>query len=197
MKIGVGPDNHKQKLMPHLRLVHSAPSVPALAHPCIDAFAGELDYVHQTLRWLGASASDLDDLAYETFLTLARGWPNEGAPDPLRLHLFGISYRVMCAYRGRGSSSAFGRSTGRPEPLGPDRLASLNDDWPALLQAALERIPLLRRAVLILHDLDDVPVAEIARTLALSRFGTRWRLRRARRELGLAVRLLRVLGARA
>jgi RNA polymerase sigma-70 factor (ECF subfamily) len=180
--------------MAHLRLVYSAPSVPALAHPCIDAFAGELDYVHQTLRWLGASASDVDDLAYEIFLTLARGWSDEGGPQPLRLYLFGVAYRVVRAYLGQGAGLGPSR---RPDVGGRGRLALPSDDWAALLQAALGRVPLLRRAVLILHDLDDVPVAEIARTLSLSRFGTRWRLRRARRELGVAVRWLRVLGARA
>ncbi|HSS40012.1 MAG TPA: sigma factor-like helix-turn-helix DNA-binding protein, partial [Polyangia bacterium] len=57
-------------------------------------------------------------------------------------------------------------------------------------------VPLPRRAVVVMHDLDGVPVNEIARSLSISRFGTYARLRKARKELAAAVRrLLREGGA--
>ena len=56
--------------------------------------------------------------------------------------------------------------------------------------AALERVPLPRRAVVVMHDLDGVPIAEIARRLSMSRFGAYARFGKARRELATAVRRL-------
>jgi RNA polymerase sigma-70 factor (ECF subfamily) len=57
--------------------------------------------------------------------------------------------------------------------------------------AALERIPLPRRAVLVMRDLDDIPVDEIAAALAIPLFTAYSRLRKARRELETGVRRMR------
>ena len=59
-----------------------------------------------------------------------------------------------------------------------------------LLRGALDSVALPRRAVLIMHDLDGVPMTEIAKKLSISRFGAYARLRKARRELATAVRRL-------
>lgn len=58
----------------------------------------------------------------------------------------------------------------------------------ALVLAALERIPLPRRAVLVMHDIDDVAVSEVARVLGIPLFTVYSRLRKARRELQAALR---------
>ncbi len=58
----------------------------------------------------------------------------------------------------------------------------------ALMLAALERIPLPRRAVLVMHDIDEVPVGDVARVLSIPLFTAYSRLRKARRELQVAVR---------
>jgi DNA-directed RNA polymerase specialized sigma24 family protein len=48
-----------------------------------------------------------------------------------------------------------------------------------------------------MHDLDGVPVADIAERLSISRFGTYARLRKGRRELAAAVaRLSKEAGRR-
>ena len=60
----------------------------------------------------------------------------------------------------------------------------------AMVLAALDRIPLPRRAVLVMHELDDVPVAEVASVLSLPPFTVYSRLRKARRELQLGMRRL-------
>ena len=41
-----------------------------------------------------------------------------------------------------------------------------------------------------MHDLDGVPIADVARTLSISRFGAYARLRKGRNELRAAVRRL-------
>jgi RNA polymerase sigma-70 factor (ECF subfamily) len=60
----------------------------------------------------------------------------------------------------------------------------------ALLMAALEHLPMSRRAVVVMHDLDEVPIADVAQSLSLTRFGAYARLRKGRRELAAAVRRL-------
>ena len=58
----------------------------------------------------------------------------------------------------------------------------------ALLLSALERIPLPRRAVLVMHEIDCIPVHEVAATLGIPRFTVYSRLRKARQELESALR---------
>jgi RNA polymerase sigma-70 factor (ECF subfamily) len=66
----------------------------------------------------------------------------------------------------------------------------------ALLLAALERIPLPRRAILIMHELDGIPVSDVAEVFSIPLFTAYSRLRKARRELEVAVRRL-VRGVKA
>ena len=70
---------------------------------------------------------------------------------------------------------------------GPDE-ALQSKQARALVLAALERIPLPRRAVLVMHDIDDIPVGEVAKVLDIPLFTAYSRLRKARRELEVAVR---------
>ena len=58
------------------------------------------------------------------------------------------------------------------------------------LSNALARVPYARRAVLVMHDIDEVPMREIAHALSLPLFTGYSRLRKARREFEAAVRAL-------
>jgi DNA-directed RNA polymerase specialized sigma24 family protein len=58
------------------------------------------------------------------------------------------------------------------------------------LYSALELVPLARRAVVIMHQLVEVPLNLISETLSLTRFGVHARLRKGRLELARAVRQL-------
>ena len=60
---------------------------------------------------------------------------------------------------------------------------------------ALERVPMERRAVLIMHDIDKLPMAEIASNLSIFLFTGYSRLRKARKEFAEAMTSL--LGASA
>ena len=68
----------------------------------------------------------------------------------------------------------------------PDREFEANQAR-ALVLAALQRIPLPRRAVLVMHDLDQVPMQEVAATLSIPLFTAYSRLRKARLELATAI----------
>jgi RNA polymerase sigma-70 factor (ECF subfamily) len=159
---------------------------------CLDAFQRELDYVWRTLRRLGAPPSEIEDLAQEVFLALRRSWTEYDQTRPLRPYLFGISFRIASAHqRKRSREVAFGVVEIGDASPGPDD-ALQSKQARAMVLAALERIPLPRRAVLVMHDIDDVPVGDVAAVLSIPLFTAYSRLRKARKELQAAVhRLLR------
>ena len=172
----------------HLRLVASAAPRSTTDGACLQAFQDELDYVYRTLRRLGTASSEVDDLAQEVFLALRRCWTDYDATRPLRPFLFGISFRIASAYeRKRRREVAFGVVDVGDTGPGPDD-ALQSKRARALVLAALDRIPLPRRAVLVMHDIDDVPVRDVASTLEIPLFTVYSRLRKARRELEAAIR---------
>jgi RNA polymerase sigma-70 factor, ECF subfamily len=159
--------------------------LPSVARSCT-AFRIEFEYVQRTLRRLGTDRSEVDDLAQEVFLVLHRRWSEYDQSRPLRPYLFGIAVRIALAnQRKRSREVAFGNVELGDDRPGPEEVLS-NKETRALLQAALKRIPLPRRTVLVMHELEHVPVTEVAATLSIPLFTVYSRLRRAREELRLA-----------
>lgn len=173
--------------MTHLRLL--VPPVRQMTpdEACLDAFQREFDYIYRTLQRLGAAPADVEDLAQDVFLALRKSWAQYDANRPMRPYLFGIAFRITAAHH---------RKSRREIPFGvvdTDDASARPDDMlhskqaRALVLAALERIPLPRRAVLVMRDLDDIPAEEIAAALEIPLFTAYSRLRKARRELEAAV----------
>jgi RNA polymerase sigma-70 factor (ECF subfamily) len=174
----------------YLRLVPSPPSGQSADEACLGAFQQELDYVFRTLRRLGIAPSEVEDLAQEVFLALRGAWDQYDQDRPLRPYLFGISFRIASAHqRKRNREVAFGIVEVGDAGPGPDDTLQAKQAR-ALVIAALERIPLPRRAVLVMHDIDDIPVGQVAAALDIPLFTVYSRLRKARRELESAVRRL-------
>jgi RNA polymerase sigma-70 factor (ECF subfamily) len=174
----------------HLRLVSAPPPRLNPDEACLEAFQRELDYVFRTLRRLGTSPGEVEDLAQEVFLALRGAWAEYDAERPLRPYLFGIAFRIASAnQRKRNREVAFGVIDVGDSGPGPDAALEAKQAR-ALVLAALERIPLPRRAVLVMHDIDDVPVTQVATVLKIPMFTVYSRLRKARRELEAALRRL-------
>ncbi|HVZ86505.1 MAG TPA: PAS domain-containing protein [Polyangia bacterium] len=140
---------------------------------CIEAFDAELDYLCASLRRLGARTTEIEELVHQVFLLLVPAWPSLAGRKSLRLHLFGLAARVIARRRVRRVEA---------EP------GSAESD--SLVRAALSRVPLRRRAVLVLSELDQVPSRKIARILSMTRMGVALRLRQARSEMNTAIRQL-------
>src|SRR4051812_24440482 len=83
----------------HLRLLTSPVPQMTADDACLDAFQRELDYVWRTLRRLGTSPSEVEDLAQELFLALRRSWTEYDPDRPLRPYLFGIAFRIVSAHQ--------------------------------------------------------------------------------------------------
>ena len=176
--------------MGYLRPLRTQPSDPTLESNCLEAFDRELSYLFQTLQRLGASPREIEDLAQEVFVVLHKNWHTLDTSRPLRPYLFGVAFRIVSSHRRRGAREMPYAVLDVEDVAASPEVSLQSKESLALLVAAIDRVPLRRRAVLIMHDLDSVPVADIARKLSITRFGTYARLRKARKELAAAFRRL-------
>ena len=177
--------------MSHLRLVARAAPEISIDDACLGAFQQELDYVHRSFRRLGAMSFEVDDLTQDLFVALRRSWSEYDPTRPLRPYLFGFAFRIAAAHRRRRRREVAMGIGSQVDDTGPGPDEELHAKQArAMVLAALDRIPLPRRAVLVMHELDDVPVAEVASVLSLPPFTVYSRLRKARRELQLGMRRL-------
>lgn len=157
---------------------------------CVRAFEREHDHVRAALRRFGARPADVEDLTHDVFLVLLRNWETFDRARPLQPYLFGVAFRVFSNYRRRRvrevPHASMDAEDSRP---GPEK-ALQSHQAAAQLFAALEHVPLQRRKVLVMHELDGVPILDIANALSITRFGAYARLRKGHKELATALRRL-------
>ena len=155
-------------------------------------FETGFDYIWNTVRRLGVAPSDLEDVSHDVLLDVYRKIDTYDPERPLKPWLFAFSFRAASEYhrrrrvRGEVRESVEAIDT---SPLVEERLVECENR--ALVATALESLDLDRRAVFVLHDLDDVPVPEIARTLNIPLNTAYSRLRVARERFVKALRRLR------
>ena len=156
-------------------------------------FDQNFDYVWNTLRRLGVREADLEDLVQDVFLKIHVRSADFDAARPLRPWLFGFAYRVAADYRRlarhRVEAHYASGEVVAADPAADERMEA--DEDRALVRRALESVELDRRAVLILHDLDEVPVPDIAGALGIPLNTAYSRLRLARAEFASAAKRLR------
>ena len=158
---------------------------------CLAAFGQEFDYLCRTLRRLGVPRAEVEDLVHEIFLVLLRKWDEYDASRAFRPYLFGIALRVAAAHhRRRIQEVPTDEVEAEDQAARPDQSLQAKQAR-AIVLGALERLPLPRRAVLIMHDLDEVAMREVAAVLSIPVFTAYSRLRKARKEFEAAVRVIR------
>jgi RNA polymerase sigma-70 factor, ECF subfamily len=174
--------------MPHLHLITQPRPRVSSDDACLEAFRRELSYIHRTFKRLGTPTSEVEDLVQELFLVLRRTWDDYDPQRPLRPYLFGIAFRIASGNRRKTAREIKyeGFTVTDPGP-GPEELLESSEARRLLLEA-LEHVPLPRRAVLVMHELDHVPVADVAAALSIPRFTVYSRLRKGRQELDRALR---------
>jgi RNA polymerase sigma-70 factor (ECF subfamily) len=158
-------------------------------------YRAESGYVLHSLRRLGVEERDVEDIAHDTFVVVARKFADYDAARPLRPWLFGIAFRVALDYRRsarvRRERLDFPHEAQDALDVRPTADAHVERaDAQRLVLAALETLRLEARALLILHDIDDVPVPEIATALGIPLNTAYSRLRLARAQFEAAVREL-------
>jgi RNA polymerase sigma-70 factor (ECF subfamily) len=144
---------------------------------------------------LGVRAEDIEDDLQDVFLVLHRKWEEYDPSRPLRPYLFGIAFRVVAGRRRRYRREVPGSPDDHAgTSAAPDHALDAASTRKLVLDALLE-VPLPRRAVLVMHDIDEIPMREIAKALSIPLFTGYSRLRKARVEFEAAVRALRHEGA--
>jgi RNA polymerase sigma-70 factor, ECF subfamily len=185
-------------------LVATSPA-PAETPSFDRVYEGELSYVWHTLRRLGVPERDREDLAHDVFLVVHRRLGDYVPERPLRPWLFGIAYRVVSDYRRSArvrhevvapdDVPAEGANPAAADPSATDEV--LSRERRELVLRGLEEVPLQRRAVFILHELDGFSIPEIAAAIEAPLNTLYSHLRRARRDFADAVRRLAGSGGEA
>ena len=155
-------------------------------------FSAELSWMWTTLRRLGVRPSDVEDVTHDVFLSVYKKVGVYDPSRPARPWLFAFAYRAASDYRRLARH--------REEPTGevPEREASSAAvdevmeqlEESALVHAALSRIDLDRRAVLVAHEIDGTPMKDVAESLGIPLNTAYSRLRIGREELTSAVKRL-------
>jgi RNA polymerase sigma-70 factor (ECF subfamily) len=158
-------------------------------------FQEHFRYVWNSLRHLGVRASDVEDLTHQVFLRVYERFDECDQSRPLRPWLFAFAFRVASAHRrlARHRLEVTGMTADAPAcDTGADDVLIQREEC-ALALKALEHVELERRAVFILHDLDEVPMPEVAASLGIPLNTAYSRLRLARQEFNAAARRLRLV----
>lgn len=155
-----------------------------------DIYELNFDYVLASLRRLGVHERDLEDVAHDLFVTLYRKLDQYDPSRPIKPWLFGFAVRVASDYRelARNKREVFDSNVPDVDPAAsPEEDAAVRHAQ-ALVVKALHAIKPGRREVFILHEIDEVPVAQVAEVLGVPLFTVYDRLKTARAEFESALR---------
>ncbi len=159
--------------------------------PALDGrelYRAELGYVWSTLRRLGTSPSDLEDLTHETFLVALQRLAQFDGARAVRPWLFGIAFRVWVGRRRKGNREELGDAPDAESPAASPEAQLQRAQERHMVDEALAVLEPDRRAVFIMHDVDGHSAPDIARELDVPLNTVYSRLRLAREQLVKVVR---------
>jgi RNA polymerase sigma-70 factor (ECF subfamily) len=153
-------------------------------------FETEFGWVSRTLRYLGVSRPDLEDVAHEVFLQVYRRFADYDATRPLRPWLFAFAYNVARDFRAR-SRNAHSTTEDADALVHPGLDADellIRAEALALALRAMDVLDADERAVFVAHELDEFAAPEIAGSLGVPLNTVYSRLRRARSKFEAAAK---------
>ncbi len=169
---------------------HSEPS----SGQTFDAlYEAHFDFVWRSARRLGVPVGSADDVVQDTFVVLHRHLSSYDGKTPLRSWIFGILRRVVGDHRRRyrrkdaacvphpEESERAIASSAPPPSAEAERSEAL-----ALLETLLSELDENKRELLVLAELEEMTVPEIAALLGLNVNTAYARLRAARRDFEAA-----------
>jgi RNA polymerase sigma-70 factor (ECF subfamily) len=155
-------------------------------------FESHFPYVCRSLRRLGVAEAEVEDLAQELFVTVYDRLASYDRARPIRPWLFAFAVRIAANHK-RGARV-------RREIVDGENVAPVEQGTPEdhlsdrrrqeIVLKALERVPVERRAALVLHDVDGFAAPEIAEALGIPINTVYSRVRVARQELQRAIERL-------
>jgi RNA polymerase sigma-70 factor (ECF subfamily) len=172
---------------------HPEPAGEVFAFPAI--YEGYFDFVWRSARCLGVEAAALDDVVQEIFVVVHRGLPEFEGRSTLRTWISGIVLNVVRRHR-RTVRRKSPHELADDAPDDPETLpahgrdpyeAAAHAEETRLLQRLLSELDDDKREVLVLAELEELPVPEIAEALGIKLNTAYSRLRLARQELDRAI----------
>jgi RNA polymerase sigma-70 factor, ECF subfamily len=160
-------------------------------------YKAEFSYVVHSLRRLGVSPRELEDVAHDVFVAVYKHFGDFDPTRPLRPWLFGFAFRVasdhrkLARHRHEAREAQGGADEAADPGRGPDEIVEDERMRRALL-VALDSMEFEKRSLVVMHDVEGMAVPEIARMLEVPLNTAYSRLRLARAEFER--HLLKVLG---
>ena len=162
-----------------------APSTETVTRDFSALFREHAPHVHRALRRLGVSEADAPDVLQEVFVVVHRKLSSFEGRSQLRTWIYGIALRVAADHR----KSAYVRRE-RPTDELPERAGSAPElkelerrERVAQLDRALATLAPEKREVLVLFELEELPMKEVAAALDCPLMTAYTRLYAAREEL--------------
>jgi len=150
---------------PPLTEAAAPPSAVATAPPSFaEVFAEHGPLVWRAVRRLGVREADVEDVCQEVFLVIHRRLATFAGKAALRTWVYGICLRVASDYRRQPHHA-------REQPFDdvPERSIPAAQDTElerrralAWLDGVLDGLDDAKRAVFVLHEIEQVPMAEVA-----------------------------------
>ncbi len=166
--------------------------IPEQSHPDFHkVFEMHARYVWRTLSYLGVRSGDIEDVCQEVFVVVHRRLPEWEGRGDIRTWVYGICLRVASAYRRRAHRHHEHLMAQPPEHSGsddPEAEVELRRRMNAL-DAALSQLDDERRAVFVLHEIEELPMREVAEILGCPLHTAYGRFYAARRHIASALKV--------
>ncbi|MBX3201984.1 MAG: RNA polymerase sigma factor [Labilithrix sp.] len=147
-------------------------------------FHDYVDFVWRSLRHFGVAEADLEDQTQEVFLVAHRHFANVSVEHP-RAWLYAIARRAASGYRRRSYRRHERAVENVPESShSRDPAAGVELDR---LASVLDTLDEDKRTVFLLHDVEEMPMREVAEAVGCPLSTAYARLHAARRELAKAI----------
>jgi RNA polymerase sigma-70 factor (ECF subfamily) len=147
-------------------------------------YEDHLVWTLNTVRRLGVPERDLEDVTHDVFATVWRRLDSFRRGSPIKPWLLGIAFRVVSNRLARSASKSERLTNDLPERPGgirPDEHAEAEQTRQHVI-AALEQLELDQRAIFVGHDIEGIPVPELAASLEVPVNTAYSRLRLARQH---------------
>lgn len=193
MTTGAGPLGQYPSVTSSVaRLEIAAPAPPRVALPAFDVlYEDHFDLVWRTARRLGVPEAGADDVVQDVFMVLHRRLDEYDGRTPIKRWILGMTVRVVSDHRRR-----YRRKDAPcvPQPADSDGNVLLASERPPpsagieqeeqvrLLEQLLGQLSEEKREVLVLSELEEMTVPEIAELLGANVNTIYTRLRAARQE---------------
>lgn len=163
-------------------------AAPADGADWAERLEGQVDFVSRTLRRLGAKPGEVEDLLQEVFLIVCRRRADYDPSRPLRPWIAGIVLKVVQESRRRGWRERLEGFVDAPDQArSPEQQLATAQDR-VVVMAALGRLPADQRMLLVMHEIEEVSVRDLADAMSVNLFTLYSRLKRARSTFAKEVR---------